>query len=96
MRNEDEVILDHSIYVPEGAERIKNDPIGFPDEIEDETVEGATTSDLPPVPETFKIISQTLRTKASGAQVVDVVIETDDFPGITKIDVRVTKEDVNE
>lgn len=43
------------------------------------------------VPEGFVIISQTLRRAPGGQQVVDVVVETDDVPGATHYELRVTK-----
>lgn len=43
------------------------------------------------VPNSFKIVSQTVRTGMNGSHVVDVVIEVEDVDGAVNYDVRVTK-----
>lgn len=53
--------------------------------------ESAGVDGSPPIPETFTIVSQTIRYNADGTQVVDVIAETDDLPGTDTIEVRVTK-----
>lgn len=43
-----------------------------------------------PTPNIIGVVSQTIRTAKSGSQVVDVVIEADDIPGV-RYEVRVNK-----
>ena len=43
-----------------------------------------------PVPEGLRVVSQTIRETKSGGEVVDVVLEVDDIPGVTQYDLRVT------
>lgn len=42
-------------------------------------------------PEILGIVSQTIRTKDDGSQVVDVIVEVEDIPGVSKYEVRVAK-----
>ena len=43
------------------------------------------------VPEIIGIVSQDVRVAANGTQVVDVIVEVTDIPGITNYEFRVTK-----
>jgi hypothetical protein len=42
-------------------------------------------------PDTFTIISQTIRTLASGMQVIDVVVDVETIPGAVNYEARVVK-----
>jgi hypothetical protein len=42
-------------------------------------------------PDTFSIVSQTIRTMPNGMQVIDVVVATDDIPGATNYEFRIVK-----
>lgn len=44
-----------------------------------------------PTPEILRIISQDVRKNKKGDQIVDVIFEVQDIPGITKYEFRVTK-----
>lgn len=48
------------------------------------------SSTAPAPPSSIVIISQTVRSSPDGRQVIDVVIEVDDIPGVINYDVRVT------
>lgn len=55
--------------------------------IDDGGVEGVG----PRAPEAFAIVSQTLRTAPGGQQVVDLIIDVTDVPGISEYEFRVTE-----
>jgi hypothetical protein len=44
-----------------------------------------------PTPHILGVIEQTVRTLPSGTQVVDIVLEVEDIPGIEEFEVRVAK-----
>lgn len=51
----------------------------------------ASSDDAPMTIDNLTVISQVLRRANDGSQVVDLVVEVDDIPGITKYEFRVTK-----
>lgn len=51
----------------------------------------ADAPEVMPIPQSFRIISQTEKVGADGKVTIDVLIETDDFPGINEFEVRLTK-----
>lgn len=51
----------------------------------------ASEDDAPMVIDNLEVISQVLRRANDGSQVVDIVVEVDDIPGITNYEFRVTK-----
>jgi hypothetical protein len=52
---------------------------------------GDISHDAPPVPMDFIVVSQTIRTSPDGRQLVDVIIQTEDIPGVTHLEFRITK-----
>lgn len=63
-------------------------------ELTDDFIDGGDDEDEddgPEVPEILGIVSQTVRHSDEGTKVIDVVIEVEDIPGITKYEIRVTK-----
>lgn len=48
-----------------------------------------------PIPDTMTIVSQTVRIGADRKVVVDVVIETEDYPGITEFEARIIRDAPN-
>lgn len=94
MSDRQKIKLNHNIYIPEGAEDLSYDE-KFVDEHADQEIstinEGEGNDSLTPsVPETFTIISQTLRETKSGEYVIDVVAQTDDYAETVEIEVRLT------
>jgi len=94
-----------SVYIPEGVENLtyltpdtdetyqlvgEEENIDYEVTVENDP-EQPGISDGPAIPETFTIVSQTIRYNADGTQVVDVIAQTDDLPGTDSIEVRVTK-----
>lgn len=51
----------------------------------------ASEDDAPLTVDNLTVVSQVLRRAADGTQVVDLVVEVDDVPGINKYEFRVTK-----
>lgn len=64
---------------------INDDPLGL------DPGDSGDAPDVLPIPQTLKIISQTEVIGEDGKVTVDVLIETDDFPGIREFEVRLTK-----
>lgn len=91
------------VFIPDGVDDLKHVSQRAVDEDDgfDETSEmfetdvtyedDSAVDDTPPVPETFVIISQTVRINADGSQVIDVVFETDDLPGTDQVEVKIVK-----
>lgn len=80
----------HPLFnVPEGAIDLAHVESGFRYSEFEAATEGEET-EVVPVPEGLRIVKQTLRTTKSGQEVVDVVLEVDDVPGVSKYDLRVT------
>jgi len=50
-----------------------------------------TAPDLMPIPTFMKIVSQTIKVGLDKKITLDVVIETNDFPGIREFEARITK-----
>lgn len=92
MRNRQKIKVGHDVFIPEGIEDIFYDELPFDEtDIEEDNDPDGDINEGPPAPETFKIVSQTLREAKNGQFTVDVVIETDDYEGY-EIDFRVSKE----
>jgi len=53
--------------------------------------EEADAPDIMPIPTFMKVISQTIKIAEDKKITLDVVIETDDFPGIREFEARITK-----
>ena len=64
---------------------INDDPLGL------DPGDDGDAPDVLPIPQTLRIISQTEVIGEDGKVTVDVLIETDDFPGIREFEVRLTK-----
>lgn len=85
------VLVPRGTYIPPGLEDVVYEaPAPDEDSLGSGAEAGSTLESLP-IPQNFRIISQTIRRNKDGSQVVDVVAETDDMPGVLNIDVRVTK-----
>lgn len=85
-------IVDHTIFIPDGLETVeytKDVLVEGGGEGADGNGEGDTNR-LPP-PDKITVVSQVIRKKANGQEVVDVTIEVADVPGIIQYDVRATK-----
>lgn len=65
-------------------EIVNENPLEEPDDI-------GKGPDVMPIPTFMKIISQTVKVGADKKITLDVVIETDDFPGIREFEARITK-----
>lgn len=80
--------VDPAVYIPPGVK-----DLSYVEVVDDER-EGSGSSDTGglPVPDIFIIEAQRVRVQSSGAHVVDVAIITNDFPGVSEIEFRVTKE----
>lgn len=50
-----------------------------------------SNTEAPETPDILSVVEQVLRKTSAGNQVVDVVVEVDDIPGISKYEFRVTK-----
>lgn len=102
----EESVVDPMFYIPEGVDELvysesSGDESEFDNTVETEFVvedayiddgsDYADYSDTPAVPEIYGVLSQTLRTTASGQQVVDLVLDVEDVDSIVKYEVRVTK-----
>lgn len=100
-----EVVLDPNLFLPPGVtgmrletleERGRKSP-GSSSGGDDTSIDSEYTYDNPDLdtslrpPAWLKLISQTVRTGPTGIQVVDVVIEVEDVPGVTDYQPRVTK-----
>jgi hypothetical protein len=101
-----EVVLDPNFFLPPGVtgmrletleERGRQSPgsiiAGSDGEVIDQELEFENPdidSSLRP-PSWIKVISQTVRKGPTGIQVVDVVIEVEDVPGVDDYQVRITK-----
>lgn len=97
--------VDPMFFVPEGMEEIVyDDNIEDPEAPVDEESEDELTSDeyltnetednnseAPDTPDVLGVLQQIVKTGSSGAQVVDVIIEVEDIPGISNYEFRVTK-----
>lgn len=102
MADRNKRLVDPLFYIPEGIfsdvweYRENYSPMSEEDEAvlqSDVTLidEGDdSTDDSPDAIESLSVISQTLRRSSDGA-VVDIVVEVDDIPGVTKYEFRVTK-----
>lgn len=100
-------VLDPMFAIPAGTDefRYSESDILYTDDVEQEeglpddfvsdgsagTDEFENYSEEPDAPGILAVISQTLRTSASGSQVVDMVIEVEDIEGAERYEVRVTK-----
>lgn len=89
--------------IPEGAE----DELSYIDEPDDFSADFETDEEVEQevfyddghyedvdeleTPESFSVISQTIRRAPGGQHVIDVVIETDDVPGAVKYEIQVAK-----
>lgn len=107
MVDRDKRYIDPMFYLPEGMDERVWAYRETPDETLDEEApeegldgtadvtiidEGdASTDDTPLTVDNLEIISQVIRRAADGTQVVDIVAEVDDVPGITKYEFRITK-----
>ena len=61
-------------------------------DVEDESeLDGDYDENERGVPNSFTIVSQTVRTTKNGSQVVDVVIDVEEVEGAVKYEVRLTK-----
>ena len=100
-----EVVLDPNFFLPPGVtgmrletleERGRKSPAGL-NQGGDEVIDQEFNFDNPDLdtslrpPSWIKVISQTVRKGPTGIQVVDVVIEVEDVPGVDDYQVRVTK-----
>lgn len=97
--------IDPMFFIPEGVDELvyddteRNLDVEIVEEESEEIyddvflVDDTETSntEAPETPDILSVIEQTLRKTASGNQVVDVVVEVDDIPGISKYEFRVTK-----
>lgn len=93
--------LDPMFYIPEGVDEFVYDDRDFDydasaaeESIDDSFVVDDGDADYfdgPATPEIVEVISQTIRTTAAGNQVVDLVVEVEDLPGLSKYEFRVTK-----
>lgn len=84
-------VVQSQIYVDDSTEfDLDDSDIAVEQGIEvDETF--TDISDAPPIPENFTIVSQNVKVMPDGTQLVDVIIDTDNFPGVQDMEVRVTK-----
>lgn len=94
-------VIDPMFFIPDGVEdfvysenernleSVPEEETGDDSFVTDEG--GVNYFDGPDTPDILGVVSQTLRTTNTGAQVVDVVIEVEDIPGLSKYDYRVTK-----
>ena len=48
------------------------------------------SAEVPAPPAAITVVSQTVKTSPDGRQVINVIIEVDDIPGVQNYDVRVT------
>jgi len=73
------------------SQNADSEPVNeVPDTVEITDLTPESSSFLP-VPETFTVISQTVRTKPGGGYTVDVVVDVGDLPGVENFDLAVTK-----
>lgn len=105
--NNDVVIVNPLFPIPEGLRDFTYEDREFPfdpdvdsatADTEDVSVggeegEGEEEDVVPAVPKTFKIIKQTIRTKADGSQVVDLTVEVESVQGAEKYEFRLTNKD---
>ena len=102
--NSDEIIfrpdtvLDPNFHVPPGLARVRNANLLIQDEVQiggddgagsGDEEDGSLDPDSLPAPEFAYVVSQTTRTLANGAYVIDVVFEVEDVPGADAAEVRV-------
>lgn len=98
----DEIALDPMFFIPDGMDEYVY--VDTEDIFLDEDGQGISPddsflvdddndySDRPGVPKILGIVPpQVFRTTRAGNQVVDIVIEVEDIPGISKYEFRVTK-----
>lgn len=98
MAKDRDIELDPRFLVPPGVIDVRQDSASNPlYENSQDFVEAADgpvlefSDDLIPIaPNTFSIVSQTIRIGADGSTRVDVLLEFPDNPGVYDIDVRVT------
>jgi hypothetical protein len=84
-------LIDPVFRIPEGAEdefeytdgRVAEEQF---DDVDDSELTGAGLA----TPDTFIIISQTIRRGTGKQQLVDVIFETDDIAGATKYEISIT------
>jgi hypothetical protein len=89
-----------SLFFPPGVEDIV---IGLPPNytdpddvaqdnfaVEDDNVAEDDDAELP-IPTAFTVVSQQVRISPGGGQVVDLIIEVEDLPGVENYEVRKTK-----
>lgn len=89
-------------YVPDGVDELfysdeqsvvdteeDNEPVEISDTFVSE--DDINHYDGPETPDIIGLTSQTVRTSNTGNQVIDVVIEVEDIPGIENYEFRVTK-----
>lgn len=104
--NNDEVIVNPLFPIPEGLRDFVYSDREFPfdpdvnsatSDTEDvslgEEGEGEEEQEVPAVPKTFKVVKQTIRTKADGSQVVDLTVEVEYVKGAEKYEFRITNKD---
>lgn len=99
--NNTQTALDPMFFIPDGVEEFVYDEKERNLETvpEEETgddsfiISEETTNyfDGPDTPDILGVVSQTIRTTATGNQVVDLVLEVEELPGLSKYDFRVTK-----
>lgn len=83
--------------IDSSAPQIVEDPVDtefVPEQEDDDSFEqnpGGDSAETLHAPETFYVLSQTVRTNPDGSTVVDVIIEVDDDTDSTEYEVRVTK-----
>lgn len=104
--NHDEVIVNPLFPIPEGLRDFTYEDREFPfdpevdkasSDTEDVSIgeegEGEEDDEIPAVPTTFRVVKQTIRTKADGSQVVDLTVEVESVDGAEKYEFRLTNKD---
>ena len=97
--------VDPMFFIPDGVDELVYDDVERTlevDEVEESSEEifedyllidetETSSFDGPDTPDILGVIEQVLRTTATGAQVVDLVLDIEEIPGISKYEFKVAK-----
>lgn len=100
----DKTVIDPAFYIPEGLENefvyaentnyVSDEELDVSEFTSDEFVGDEDDFDNEstiPVPDAPVVILQTIRTAPGGTQVVDVIVEVEDIPGVEDFELHVSK-----